>query len=176
MKQEKLRRKFNIASLVSLALAIFTILLWLPTFLMNPWGQYVSFTKNFHVGVWSGFSGDTLGRLVVFNNDQYGPYRGSLMGIGGENTQETRWGWHIENYEKYDFGQITFTNPNSTVDKLRLCDLPGIYFRHFQIHNQVRPIWTLMVSLWYPLFLFSVLPIWWIFRRWRSRHSQRLPG
>jgi hypothetical protein len=167
--KRELRGKFNITSLVSLALAIFTLLLWLATFWINPWDQRISFTKSFHVGVWDGFGGDTLGRLVFFNNAEYGPYRGSIMGIGGEGTKETRWGWHTENY---DFGQIIFTNQNGTVDRLRLCDLPGIYFRDIENHSYNRPLWTLMVSLWYPLFLFSVLPVWWIFHRWCSRRSQ----
>ncbi|HKW30741.1 MAG TPA: hypothetical protein VJT54_15510 [Verrucomicrobiae bacterium] len=66
-------------------------------------------------------------------------------------------------------------NRNSTIDKLKACDLPGVYFRHWQMHDQVRPLWTLMVSLWYPLVLFSILPVLWIFRRWhlwRLKSSQ----
>jgi len=88
------------------------------------------------------------------------------MRIGGENTHEDFWGWHTAD-DDYDFGVITFTNPNSTIDRLRLCDLPGIYFRHFNIHDQAHTLWTIMISLWYPLFLFSILPAVWIFRRWR---------
>lgn len=173
MKWEESHRKFNVASLVSLVLAIFILVLWLLTFAVTPWDHRISFTRNFHVSVWSGFSGDTLGRLVVFNNAQYGPYRGSIMSIGGKNTHETRWGWHMRDY---DFGQITFTTQKGEVDKVRVCDLPGIYFRDFQIHSENRPLWTLMVSLWYPLFLFSILPAVWIFRCWLLRRSQSPPS
>jgi hypothetical protein len=171
VKREESHRKFNVASLVSLVLAIFTLVLWLLTFAVTPWDHRISFTKNFHVSVWSGFSSDTLGRLVVFNNAQYGPYRGSTMGIGGPNTHEVRQGWHTANYDS-GFGQITYIGERGeVVDRVRACTLPGIYFRHFLVHDQPLPLWTLMVSFWYPLFLFSVLPTVWIFRRWRSRRS-----
>lgn len=164
-------RQFNAASLASAAFAVCTLALWLLTFAVTPWDHRVSFTDRFHVSVWSGFSGDTLGRLVIFNDAKYGPYRGSIMGIGGENTKEVRWGWHTE---KYDFGKIIFTNPNGTVDRLRLCDLPGVYFRHFNIHGQAHTLWTLMISFWYPLTAFSILPAIWIFRRWHLPHKRHV--
>jgi hypothetical protein len=167
-------RWFNLVSLVSAVLIGCTVVLWLATFAISPWDHRVSLTHHFHIGVWSGFSGDTLGRLVIFNNAEYGPYRGSIMGIGGPNTHEVRWGWHTPD-DDYDFGQITFFGQQGeVVDRLRLCTLPGIYFRHFQLHGQVLPLWTLMVSFWYPLFLFSILPAVWIFRRWRSRHIRHV--
>lgn len=156
-------------SLVSAFLVICTVGLWLATFTITPWDHKISFTQDFHVSVWKGFSGDTLGRLVIFNDAEYGPYRGSIMRLSEENTQETQSGWHAGDY---DFGQIIYTNRDDTIDKLKACDLPGIYFRHWKIHDQVRPLWTLMVSLWYPLVLFSLLPIIWIFHQWRLRCSK----
>lgn len=160
-------RIFNIASVVSAVGVGCSLLLWLATFVISPWDHRVSFTDGFNVSVWSGFSGDTLGRLVIYSDAKYGPYRGSIKGIGGENAQKERWGWH---HGDYDFGKITFTNPNGTVDRLRLGDLPGIYFRHFQIHGKARTLWTLMVSIWYPLILFSIFPGAWIIRRRLLRH------
>ncbi len=161
--------KFNSAALVSTILAVCTFVLWLATFAVTPWDHKISLTKHFHVSVWKGFSGDTFGRLVIFNDVQYGPYRGSIMSLGGEDTHETRRGWHAGDY---DVSQITLTNLDSTSDKLKACDLPGIYFRYWQMHDQERPLWTLMISLWYPLFLFSILPVIWIFHSWRLRHSK----
>ena len=161
-------RLLNIASLASAAFAFFVVALWLTTFAVSPWDHRVSFTNRFNVSVWSGFNGDTLGRLVIFSDAEYGPYRGSIMNIGGENTREDFWGWHKADY---DFGRSTFTNPNGTVDRLRLCDLPGVYFRHFDIHGQAHTLWTLIISLWYPLIAFSILPAIWTCRRWRSRYK-----
>jgi hypothetical protein len=163
--------KFSIATFISAILAACTFVLWLLTFAITPWDHKISLTKEFHISVWSGFNGDTLGRLVFFNNAQYGPYRGSIMNFGGENTHEVQSGWFYANHH-YDFGQITSTNSNGTIDRLKLCDLPGIYFRHFQFHDQANTLWTLMLSLWYPLILFSILPVVWIFSCWRSKRSK----
>lgn len=160
-------------SLVSTLLAICTFGLWLATFAITPWDHKISLAQNFHVSVWKGFSGDTLGRLVIFNDAQYGPYRGSIMRLSDGNVQETCFGWHAGDY---DFGQIIFTNQDHTIDKLKACDLPGIYFRHWQMHDQVHPLWTLMVSLWYPLVVFSLLPVIWLFFRWRLWLSKSVPA
>jgi hypothetical protein len=164
-------RSFNIVSLASAAFALFAIILWLATFAISPWDHWVSFTDSFHVSVWSGFNGDSLGRLVIFNDDKYGPYRGSIMAIGGEGIHEEFSGFRNKHY---CFGRMTFTNPNGTVDRLRLCDLPGIYFRDFDIHGSTGTLWTLMIGLWYPLVAFSILPAIWIFRRWLSRHKHHM--
>lgn len=162
-------RLFNITSLASAAFAFFAVTLWLATFAVTPWDHRVSFTDRFHVSVWSGFRCDTLGLLVIFSDAKYGPYSGSIMPIGGKGTHEDFSGLHISDY---DFGRMTFTNPNGTVDRLRLCDLPGIYFRHFDIHGQAHTLWTLMISFWYPVIAFSILPAIWIFSRWHSRHKR----
>jgi len=127
------RRWFNIASLVSGVFVAFTIVLWLATFVVSPWHHYVSFTRNFHVSVWSGVTGDTLGRLVIFNSADYGPYIGSSI---------------VRPERDVEFG-----------------DTFGIYYRYFHWPSY-GTLWTLMLSLWYPLILFSILPGVWIFRRW----------
>lgn len=161
------RRWFNGLSLVSAVFAGCTVILWLATFAITPWDHRVSLTDNFQISVWSGFRGDTFGRLVIFNDAKYGPYRGSIVALGGPDSREVRWGWHTAD-DDYDFGVITYTNPNGTIDRWRFCDLPGIYLRHFHFHDQ-QTLWTLMVSLWYPLILFSILPAAGFFHRWRSR-------
>lgn len=165
------RRWLDIATVVSGVFVSFTVVLWLATFAISPWDHRLSFTQHFHVGVWSGFSGDTLGRLVFFNNGEYGPYRGSIIALADTNHPSAKRGWSIGDY---DMGRITDYNGKGEVAiQERVCDLPGIYFRH--IHTlwpkEYPPLWTLMVSLWYPLFLFSILPVAWIFRRWRLRRK-----
>src|ERR1035437_7135389 len=57
---------------------------------------------------------------------------------------------------------------DQTVRREISCNLPGVYYRRFEWIGE-RPDWTLMVSCWYPFLLFSGLPVWWIFRWWRSR-------
>jgi hypothetical protein len=158
------------ASFISAILALCTLVLWLLTFIVNPWDHKISLTKNFHISVWYGFSGDTLGRLVIFNNNaQYGPYRGSIVSLSNEKyPPKPVWVWRIgENYgigKEIDFdgkGEIDLTETAA--------DFPGIYYRHIQWPKEPQPLWTLMMSLWYPLFLFSILPVIWLIRRWRSR-------
>ena len=169
----KRNRKFNVATFASTILLCGTIILLVAAFFVNPKGQKISLTNNFHVSVWEGFGGDIIGRLVFFNNAEYGPYSGSIMRFGGESDKEARWGWSVGNY---DLGGITTINPKGNVDKLGFCTLPGIYFRHWKIHDEARSLWTLMVSLWYPLFLFSILPVIWSICYWRSRCAKTLHG
>jgi hypothetical protein len=157
------------ASFISAILAVCTLILWLLTFSLNPWDHKVSLTKKFHVGVWEGFSGDTLGRLVIFNDAKYGPYRGSIVSLANEKyPSKPVWVWRIG--EDYGIGkEIDFDDKGEIELTETAADFPGIYYRHFLWAKNVQPLWTLMMSLWYPLFLFSILPVIWLIRRWRSR-------
>lgn len=47
-------------------------------------------------------------------------------------------------------------------------DLPGVYYRFFGFPE---PLWTLRLSLVYPLVAASVFPIIWLRRVWRGRHN-----
>jgi hypothetical protein len=144
------RRLFNVASFVSAVLAGGTLVLSLAMFVSSPWNHRVSLTNRFHVGVWSGFGGDTLGRLVIFNDDQYGPYRGSVVQIGDGKGNA---------YPRFD-------------RELARGDSFGIYYRYFRESNGTT-LWTLMVSLWYPLILFALLSAAWVVRKRRSPVNSR---
>jgi hypothetical protein len=164
-------RKFSVASFISAILAVCTLILWLLTFSLNPWDHKVSLGK-IHVGVWEGFSGDTLGRLVIFNDAKYGPYRGSIVSLANEKyPSKPVWVWRIG--ENYGIGKENDFDGKGEIELTEIAaDFPGIYYRHFQRPNEPQPLWTLMMSLWYPLFLFSILPVIWIICRWRSRRSK----
>jgi hypothetical protein len=140
------QRLYNVGSAVSAAFAACTLLLWLATVAVTPWDHRLSFGHGFHVAVWSGVSGDKLGRLVFFNDADYGPYRGSVIQIVDEKGE-----LHPKLDRSIEWG-----------------DSFGIYYRYFRWPDG-HTLWTLMMSLWYPLFLFSILPIAWILRRWYSR-------
>jgi hypothetical protein len=160
------RRPFHIASLISGILSAFIVVLWLVTFVASP---QLPLTRHFNLGVCSGFSGDTLGRLVFFNDAQYGPYHGSIIAlIDDEHPPKAVWAWRVsENYGARK--EIIFDGKGAIQVTATGADFPGIYYRHFQWPNTPEPLWTLMVSLWYPVFLFSVLPLIWILRHWRLR-------
>lgn len=66
-------------------------------------------------------------RVVVFNDSHYGPYRGSIITLQDSATPL-----------RTEFG-----------------DTCGIYFRHFEWTGS--SLWTLMVSIWYPIIGLAIL-------------------
>ena len=70
-------------------------------------------------------------RLVFFNDADYGPYRGSMISLDG----------------------------NPPVDRaVYFGDTAGIYYRYFGVTDS--SLWTLMLSIWYPIALLAILPVW----------------
>ncbi len=79
------------------------------------------------------------GRLEIFNDANYGPYAGSIIAFTGDPNGPSISG----------FG-----------------DTAGIYYRLIRWPNGTS-LWTLSVSLSYPLIVAAVLPAIWLFRRSR---------
>jgi len=80
-------------------------------------------------GIHIGISGGSVGsRFVFYNNARYGPYTGSVVGLVGDDVPVQR-----------GFG-----------------DSLGVYYRHFFWPDHV--VWTLAVTVWYPLVLFAIWP------------------
>lgn len=77
------------------------------------------------------------GNVVFFNQNM--PYQGSIITLAGDNT----------------VGETGFTGA-------------GIYFRHI-IHTVEtdKNWWTLMISLWYPIIVFAVLPLVFVIKKLR---------
>ncbi len=169
VKWDKLNSRWlNPASVISIVLAGGTLVLWLATFTVDPQRQQLSLATNFHISVCEGFSGNPFGCLAFFNGSKTGPYRGSIVAMSDTDSPEPdRQIWHWGNY---GWGKIIYIDrQRQPTLKALYCDLPGIYFRYFWLANQPAPIWTLMISLWCPLFLFSISPVIWVLRRWFSR-------
>jgi hypothetical protein len=140
------RRIFNVAAFVSTALLACTLLPWFATSAFDPVQNHISLTRTFHIGFRPGLNGDTIGRFVVFNDAEEGPYRGSVYQLSDGNGNIHR---HL-------------------VRKVAWGDSFGIYYRYFR-WPEGTTLWTLMVSLWYPLVLFAGLPLAWLFTRCRAR-------
>jgi len=125
-------RTHKLATAISTALLFLFLLLFVTGYLTNPWNHYLSINDSFHVCVWNrGLDS----RIVFFNDAEYGPYRGSIIGIEG-------------------------ADGNVSTQRLRenaFIDAWGIYYRYFQWPK--AKIWTLMISLWYPILLFAILPV-----------------
>ena len=90
------------------------------------------------------------GRIVFFNNVEYGPYHGSIIQISDDN------GVAHPRIERTGFG-----------------DTWGIYYRHLRWSKSGDVIWTAAISLVYPLAVFSILPVTWGWCRWRQVHRLR---
>ncbi|TWU36745.1 hypothetical protein Q31b_50270 [Novipirellula aureliae] len=125
-------RTFKIATVISAAMLSVSVLLFLVGYITSPWDYHFSFSDDSHVGVW-GRGLDS--RLVFFNNAEYGPYRGSIIGLVDADGSIYP---PLEREESFG-------------------DSWGIYYRHFQCSDST--LWTLMVTLWYPIAFFAIMPL-----------------
>jgi hypothetical protein len=80
-------------------------------------------------------------RLVLFNDADYGPYQGSFLAFAGDPN----------------FPQIK-----------GIGDIAGLYYRFIRWPDATF-LWTLTISLLYPVIFAAVLPVLWMIRRWRYR-------
>jgi hypothetical protein len=120
--------------------------------------------------------GISRGALWLFNYDL--PYTGSIIGIKGywagkRTTDRTDWRWEwVAN--RYRIEQVSHIDDNGqSAGKERFCDGPGMYYRYFDWWNEKDSLWTVAVSLWYPIALSTVLPGFWLINRWGRRNGFR---
>jgi len=112
-----------------------TVIAWLAAGAIDPRKQYVSLSPGCHVSV--NLWGNVDARLEVFNDANYGPYSGSITGVAGSPLNPT----------ESAFG-----------------DSAGVYYRHFRYPNGAV-LWTLSLSLVYPLVASMPLLLVWYLRR-----------
>lgn len=133
-----IRRVFNTLSLVSAILLACTVFLWAWSFWTNPYKTNLSTSNVFHIGLYDG--------RVEFFSDKFGPYRGGIIALTSPE-------WPAERIfsKQWGFG-----------------DICGIYYRYFRWADSGAVLWTLSMSLFYPMIVFAVLPaisLW----SWRRR-------
>jgi hypothetical protein len=158
------RRWFKTICLTSEVLLGLTVGLTIAALWLNPWKQHLSVTDSFHIGLFRGFRDEVIGRIVFFNDSEHGPYGGSIIGSvdakgnllyeGGRARLSRKFFWRVGRYSIYRGAYVD--EQGEAVREDSLCDLPGIYYRRFEWAEAT--VWTLAVSLWYPLFLFGLLP------------------
>ena len=128
-----------------------TVLLAVSSNWINAWDHRLTLNDNFHVGIWALRSWNPC---LVFFNDADGPYRGSIMGLVDDNGNR-----FPRDLEEWGFG-----------------DSAGMYFRHFLWRKSNATLWTLAISLWYLIALFTILPMWAVVRFGRRyRDESRIP-
>jgi hypothetical protein len=142
----RVQRAFDFATLLSATLVALTLELWALAFFIYAVEQRLSLTHSFHVSVCGPHSGNITAGLVFFSDELTGPYQGSIL------------------YLTDDEG-----NPPYAITRRAWGEKWGIYYRHFLRHDTGQTLWTLSVSLAYPLAFFSILPAIWGGRRWRAR-------
>ena len=127
------RRLIKFVTVLSTVLLVLTVLLFLAGFVINPWEHYLSIGDDFHVS----FSARGLvSRIIFFNDAEYGPYRGSIIQL-----VDDRGNAFPKLKREEAFG-----------------DSWGIYYRYFEWSRSGSRLWTLMVTLWYPIIIFATLP------------------
>jgi hypothetical protein len=133
-------RLFNLAAAVSAMGFCLVVVAWLAAGAVDPRKHFVSFSRGCHLSI-SSRGADA--RVHFFNDSNYGPYGGSIVGIAGD--------------------------PNGPKVS-GVGDVAGVYYRMIRWPGGVS-LWTLSLSLIYPLLLAAASPVVWLVRR--SRRSRR---
>ena len=102
----------------AMTLLVLAVGILLSGYFTRPSKNYLSLGNSFHITVWNR---GVDSRVVFFNDQECGPYRGSTIGFSGA-----------------DFPHV-----------VGFGDKWGIYYRH--IHWPESNLWTLMISTWYPI-------------------------
>ncbi len=104
--------------MISTVMLASSLLLFVVGYIVSPWDYHVSLSEETHVGVWArGLDS----RIVFFNNSEYGPYRGSIIGL-----VDAKGNVYPPLVREESFG-----------------DSWGIYYRYFQWSDSI--LWTLML-------------------------------
>lgn len=128
-------RVSNLALIASSVFAVGILMFGLATRFVAPRDFRLSLMPGLHIAVSNVRESGWLGRVEIFN-DAYGPYRGSIIGIVGADAKV---------YPPLDC-------------KIAWGDAWGVYYRYFR-GDDGRILWTLSLSLWYPLLAAAALPL-----------------
>jgi hypothetical protein len=155
----------SIASIVSVVFLAITLCLSIASWWFDSWRyseHKLSPSESFHIGL--GRPIDVPFGCITFFSDER-PYRGSIISLstGEKPTYKRIWYLWI-----YGFSREIYTDKSDReTEVMNCCDLPGIYYRYFRTPDSTH--WTLTISIWLPLLLFSLLPcvqIWtWLKKR-----------
>ncbi len=138
-------KAFRIATLVSTLLLACSLALFIAGWHVDAYNHSIHVRDDFHIGlVHRDF--DTG---IAFFSDEFGPYNGGVIAL-------------------------TAKGDPSPFEKKLGFDAWGIYYRYFKfrIVDPGRVLWTLRISLWYPIAVFSILPSIWLARKYRRHANQ----
>ena len=151
-----MRRKFNILTAASVAGCVLVLIVSLATSNLEIRKAGITITQDFHVAFYRGGMWFYSASL---------PYMGSTWMVSETEPKVISNGWNIR---EYGFVREVYTHKTGEIQKRNACDLPGIYYRHFEDSPALPPDSinsTLMISFWYPFLVFAILPGVWFFER-----------
>ena len=148
----------KISTIVSAVLCGLLVALYVVSYCLDRSAQFFHLTPSFHVG----FSN---GGAYFFSHDQ--PWLDGIISLSDTNaTKPVVSSWHIGDYYGfYHSSSVERHGSDSGLLTVTIFNLPGSRFRGVSYFWESRPIWTFLVSLWYPILLLAVLPTLWFYRR-----------
>jgi hypothetical protein len=151
-------RLHKISTVVSAVLYGLLVALYAVSYCLDRSARYIQVTPSFHLG----FSD---GGAYFFSHDQ--PWLDGIISLAGTNAQEeVVSSWCIGDYYGfYHSSSVVRHGSDSGLLTVTIFNLPGSRFREVSYFLESRPIWTFLVSLWYPILLLAILPALWFYRR-----------
>jgi hypothetical protein len=148
----------KISTIVSAVLCGLLVALCAASYCLNRSVQCIRVTPSFHLG----FSD---GGAYFFSHDQ--PWLDGIISLADTNApKEVVRSWHIGDYYGfYHSSSVERHGADSGLLTVTIFNLPGSRFREVSYFWENRPIWTFLVSLWYPILLLAILPALWFYRR-----------
>ncbi len=89
--------------------------------------------------------------------------------------------FHISLYRRENDCRLAFFNEKNYPyvggsvgpdTKVRGLNFLGIYYRHYRLSSEGDIWWTLCISLWWPVVLFSILPGLFLYRKHSDHHQK----
>jgi hypothetical protein len=136
----------KMATRISAALLGLTLFLAAVSIRLDPRPYHISVGNHFHLSVQDGC-------LLIFNDANYGPYNGSIIDVSSAEEKEPAGAI----LEKNGFGDSVI-----------------LYYRYYRTDQWT--LWTLSVSLLYPMALFAMLPVIWSIRALVRRRREKANG
>ncbi len=164
----KRKKHFPIFTIISTLLLVFILFLSVASChydsIKSP--EYkLTLSDSFHIELQRGNRYPIFGSLTFFNGER--PYSGSVVRLATKEEPRKVRGWYLT---IYGLGHEVYSNDmGEEITSMYCCDLPGVYYRYFNLPSST--IWTLTVGLWLPLIIFSFLPA---VQFWKYRRKKRI--
>ena len=152
----------KVATIASSLICVLLIIALVASYHSDKWRHAINITSSVVLGTADGWV--SLGTDTRYISDHLDGVR--LSYEGGEAIGRKDWRYGIRSY---GVQQRTYVSEQGEfVAKDIGLILPGIYYRWFQRNNQPL-VWTIMVSLWYPIIVSVACPAFLLLRRLRAR-------